>query len=115
MDLIKWLHDEYGLSVSKQTLSLELRDMGYRKLSAPAPPCPGGRCHPGVQNNFPAQVAAILAALPRRTPIELWWQDEERVGQKNSTTPRWARRGTRPSAPGAHMWTAPCLQGGGLA
>ena len=31
--------------------------------------------------------------------MELWWQDEARVGQKNSITRRWARRGTRPRAP----------------
>lgn len=42
--------------------------------------------------NFPAQVAAIRAALPRCTPIELWWQDEARVGQKNGITRRWAKR-----------------------
>ena len=33
------------------------------------------------------------------TPIELWWQDEARVGQKNKIARRWARRGTRPRAP----------------
>jgi hypothetical protein len=33
------------------------------------------------------------------TPIEVWWQDEARIGQKNKITRRWARRGTRPSAP----------------
>ena len=44
-------------------------------------------------------MAAIRATLPRGTPIELWWQDEARVGQKNGITRRWARRGTRPSAP----------------
>ncbi|MBO0664526.1 IS630 family transposase [Jiella sp. CQZ9-1] len=32
-------------------------------------------------------------------PIEVWFQDEMRVGQKNPITRRWARRGTRPSAP----------------
>ena len=37
--------------------------------------------------------------LPAGTEIELWWQDEARVGQKNSITRRWARRGTRPRAP----------------
>ena len=42
---------------------------------------------------------AIRATLPCGTPIELWWQDEARVGQKNGITRRWARRGTRPSAP----------------
>ena len=31
--------------------------------------------------------------------MELWWQDEARFGQKNEITRRWARRGTRPSAP----------------
>lgn len=34
VDLIQWLHDEFDLSVSKQTLSRELRAMGYRKLTA---------------------------------------------------------------------------------
>ena len=41
----------------------------------------------------------IAAVLPAGTTIELWWQDEARVGQKNSITRRWARRGTRPRAP----------------
>ncbi len=31
--------------------------------------------------------------------IEIWFQDEARIGQKNKITRRWARRGTRPSAP----------------
>jgi len=42
---------------------------------------------------------AIRARLPAETAIELWWQDEARVGQKNAITRRWARRGTRPRAP----------------
>ncbi len=42
---------------------------------------------------------AIRAGLPKGTSIELWWQDEARVGQKNKIARRWAKRGTRPSAP----------------
>jgi transposase len=34
LDLMGWLWDEFRVSVSKQTLSRELRAMGYRKLSA---------------------------------------------------------------------------------
>ena len=34
IDLAQWLFDEYGLSVSKQVLSRELRALEYRKLSA---------------------------------------------------------------------------------
>lgn len=32
-------------------------------------------------------------------PIEIWFQDEARIGQKNKIARRWARRGTRPRAP----------------
>ena len=34
VDLCQWLFEEFRVSVSKQTLSRELRGMGYRKLSA---------------------------------------------------------------------------------
>jgi hypothetical protein len=31
--------------------------------------------------------------------VEIWFADEARIGQKNKIARRWARRGTRPSAP----------------
>lgn len=34
VDLAAWVWDEFKVSVSKQTLGRELRDMGYRKLTA---------------------------------------------------------------------------------
>jgi transposase len=34
VDLAQWLWDEFTISISKQTLSRELRGLGYRKLSA---------------------------------------------------------------------------------
>jgi transposase len=34
IDLVQWLWDEFAVSVSKPTLSRELRALGYRKLSA---------------------------------------------------------------------------------
>lgn len=44
-------------------------------------------------------MSVIRARLPAGTPLELWWQDEARVGQKNTAPRRWARKGRRPSAP----------------
>jgi len=44
-------------------------------------------------------VAEIRDGLPAGTAIEIWFQDEARIGQKNKITRRWAKRGTRPSAP----------------
>ena len=45
-----------------------------------------------------------MAAIARTqgldpSDIEVWFGDEARIGQKNKITRRWARRGTRPSAP----------------
>src|SRR4029453_9788595 len=56
------------------------------------------RDHGGVQKNFAERVAEIRAALAPGTPLEVWFQDEMRVGQKNKLTYRWARKGSRPRA-----------------
>ena len=32
-------------------------------------------------------------------PLEIWFCDEARIGQKNTISRRWAKRGTRPAAP----------------
>src|SRR4051812_46294721 len=34
IDLAQWIFEEFRITVAKQTLSRELRSMGYRKLSA---------------------------------------------------------------------------------
>lgn len=42
------------------------------------------------------------AALPQEAkskPIEVWFQDEARIGQKGTLTRIWAQRGSRPTAP----------------
>lgn len=60
----------------------------------------------------------VRASLPRGMPIEVWFQDEARIGQKNKITRRWAKRGTRPSAPhdqrtkSAYIFGAICPQEG---
>jgi hypothetical protein len=44
----------------------------------------------------------VTAALPPEAqgkPIEVWFQDEARVGQQGTLTYVWAERGTRPAVP----------------
>ena len=41
----------------------------------------------------------IGAGLATGAPIEVWFQDEMRVGQKGMLTWVWAEAGSRPSAP----------------
>jgi len=40
-----------------------------------------------------------VSTLAPGTPIEVWFQDEMRVGQKNSLVYQWARKGSRPRQP----------------
>jgi hypothetical protein len=37
--------------------------------------------------------------LPETTPVEIWFEDEARIGQKNGQARQWAKRGTRPRQP----------------
>lgn len=44
----------------------------------------------------------MIEAVPadrRDRPLELWWQDEARIGQQGTLTRVWAQRGTRPRRP----------------
>ena len=44
-------------------------------------------------------LAAHVAHLTKGKLIELWFQDEARIGQKNGRTRIWARKETRPRLP----------------
>ena len=37
--------------------------------------------------------------MSKGTPVEIWFEDEARIGQKNGLTRLWARKGTRPRQP----------------
>src|SRR5262249_29257319 len=66
----------------------------------PASPGAGGGRDGGFKKNSPARWEEIARkkALARDTK-KIWFADEARTGQKNKTPRRWAKRGTRPSAP----------------
>ena len=53
----------------------------------------------GHSINFSRTLSAHLPELPNGTPVEIWFQDEARIGQKNGLVRQWARRGTRPRQP----------------
>jgi transposase len=44
-------------------------------------------------------VAETVSKLAPATVIEVWFQDEMRVGQKNGLVYQWAKKGTRPRQP----------------
>jgi putative transposase len=63
IDLAQWIFDEFRIQIAKQTLSRELRAMGYRKLSARP------RHHaqaPGTIESFKKTSSPVWRRLPRR-------------------------------------------------
>src|SRR3954454_18526506 len=76
--------------------------------ASPAPE--GGRGGAGgVHKSLAELVAGALPEHARGKPVEVWFQDEARVGQQGTLTRVWARRGTRPRAPRdrRHAWAYP--------
>ena len=99
VDLCQWIYEEFRVVVAKQTLSRELRAMGYRKLSAR----PRHHAQAPARSRILKKLSARLEAIGREKDVEasateVWFADEARIGQKNKITRRWAKRGTRPSA-----------------
>jgi DDE superfamily endonuclease len=45
------------------------------------------------------QLERVQAAQARGTRVEVWFQDEARIGQKNTLTRVWGQTGSRPVAP----------------
>src|ERR1039457_1586123 len=66
---------------------------------APTSSRPERRDDRGFQKNFSRTLNAHLADLPPGAAVEIWFQDEARIGQKNGRVRQWARRGSRPRQP----------------
>jgi len=87
----------FGVSLSLEGIRLLIRRMGFRKLS----PCP---IHPKAdmkaQEDFRTGFRKIaLSHLPAGVDpakVDIWFQDESRIGQKGMLARVWARKGTRP-------------------
>ena len=101
IDLAQWIFEEFRITIAKQTLSRELRAMGYRKLSAR--PRHHAQAEGAIEDFKKTSPRAWTKSRAKRRStsraIEIWFQDEARIGQKNKITRRWAKRGSRPSAP----------------
>src|SRR3954463_11843789 len=100
IDLLQWLWEELRISISKQTLSRALRAMNYCKLSArPRHHAKSEAAVSAFKKTSPPVWRHSRPPRPAGKPLEIWFADEARIGQKNKITRRWAKRGTRPSAP----------------
>ena len=100
IDLCQWLFEEFRVLVARQTLSREFAPWAI----ASCRPVPAITRRPAARSRILKKFPARLDEIAREKgvapdAIEIWFADEARIGQKNKITRRWARRGTRPSAP----------------
>jgi hypothetical protein len=60
-----------------------------------------GRCDgaKGVFATLGLRLERVSAAQALGTRVEVWFQDEARIGQKNTLTRAWGQTGSRPVAP----------------
>ena len=52
-----------------------------------------------------------MAGVAKGKPVEIWFQDEMRLGQKNGIVRQWARRGSRPRQPADQRYESAYLFG----
>ncbi len=95
----------FGVVMSVEAVRRLLRALGFRKLS-PRPLHP--KADPQRQAEFRSDFSAIAASsLPQGTDparVDVWFQDEARIGQKGMLTRVWARWGSRPRVPRDHRY-----------
>lgn len=64
------------------------------------PACPSQSRSPGagrLQKKFRGLIAETRAAHPQARRLEVWFQDEARIGQTGRNCRRWYQKGTRPT------------------
>ena len=86
-DLARWRLETFAISLDETTVEVEGARL-RQDLGAAAPLRAKRAGREAFKKNFPAELAKIRARLPKGVEIELWWQDEARIGQKNKLTRR---------------------------
>lgn len=87
---------EFGVRDSLSGMRKLLHGLGLSWLQPrPRHPASDAEAQAEFKKKPPRMVAEVAAAHPEATSIELWFQDETRIGQKGALTRLWGRRGQR--------------------
>src|ERR1700733_4662817 len=99
IDLKRVIAERFGVEFHPRYVGKLLKKLGFSHISArPRHPAQDERTVEAFKN-FPRALKAHLDGLPETTPVEIWFEDEARIGQKNGQVRQWARRGRRPRQP----------------
>lgn len=115
IDLVERIKARFSVTLDVRTMGRLLRALDFRRLSVrPQHPESDDAAQEAFQMDFSELAAAAIPEPARGKPVEIWWQDEARVGQQGTLTRSWAKRGSRPRAvrdhrfPSAYVFGAVC-------
>jgi transposase len=112
IDLVERIKAKFSVTLDVRSVGRLLRALNFRRISVrPQHPQSDEAAQRAFQTDFPELAAAAIPEQARGRPVEIWWQDEARVGQQGTLTRIWARRGTRPRAMRDHRFTSVYLFG----
>jgi hypothetical protein len=99
IDLVERIKAKFSVTLDVRSVCRLLRALNFRRISVrPQHPQSDEAAHRAFQTDFPELAAAAIPEQARGRPVEIWWQDEARVGQQGTLTRILARRGTRARA-----------------
>jgi len=99
VDLWDRILREFDVTLHERTVGKLLDKHDYRRLSVrPQHPESDPAAQEAFKKHFADLVCATIPPEAAGKPIEIWWQDEARVGQQGTLTRIWAKWGTRPRA-----------------
>ena len=90
----------FEVALSREGIRLLIRRMGFRKLSpCPIHPKADRKAQEAFRTGFGKIATSHLPAGTDPSRVDVWFQDEARIGQKGMLSRVWARKGTRPRIP----------------
>lgn len=120
-DLQRVIEERFGVRYSERSITDLLKALSSSYICGrPKHPKQDTDVLGAFKKNFPRILDAHIGHLPKakREHIEVWFQDEARIGQKNGRTRIWAKQGTRLSLPAdqrygnAYLYGAICPKRG---
>ncbi len=97
LDLRGEIARRFSVTVPERTIGKWLRKLKLTRLQPrPYHPKKDAAAQEAFKKNFSAVLKEALLGTTAATPVEIWFQDEARVGQKGSLSYVWGPVGSRP-------------------
>jgi len=97
VDLRDELKRRFGVELHERSVGRILAKLGYRRLSVrPRHPEADEDAQEAFKKTSPPLFALGFPTQAKGAPLEIWLQDEARLGPQGTLTRVWAKRGTRP-------------------